>query len=146
MAELSQGWSKHINAVAVAAVQIIHENGGDTHLDLLQSAIAMARESKDDYCASRLDVCSEHPKVYKRLALAAKDRGGVLSCNEIHDLIGHIRSRKGLSTDDFLTNAVHAGVLMEIYNQPKDYKVPIPSFGDYLRDLPHNVPPDMNSS
>ncbi|MCY4264189.1 MAG: hypothetical protein OXE78_04975, partial [Gammaproteobacteria bacterium] len=80
------------------------------------------------------------------LALAVKARGGVLSWDDIYDLTENIRNKKSLSMDNFLTNALHAGVLMEIRNRPKDYMIPIPSFEDYLRKLPIEPPLNMSSS
>ncbi len=136
LAELSQGWPQHINSVAVAAGQIIHENGGGIQPNLLQSAITMAQERKDDYYASRIDACSGEPWVYKQLAEAAEENDGALARFEI-DKLTETSQEKDQSIDDFITNALHASVLMELRKLPKHYKIPIPSFGDYLRELLH---------
>ncbi|MCY4357661.1 MAG: hypothetical protein OXD01_09110, partial [Gammaproteobacteria bacterium] len=136
LAELSQGWPQHINSVAVAAEQIIHETGGGIQPNLLQSAITVAQERKNDYYASRLDACSGKPWVYKKLAEAAEENDGVLARFEI-DKLTETSQEKDQSIDDFITNALHAGVLMELRKLPKHYKIPIPSFGDYLRELSH---------
>jgi len=38
--------------------------------------------------------------------------------------------------DDFLDKALHASILVELESPPKYYRIPIPSFGDYLRSPP----------
>ncbi|MCY4265560.1 MAG: hypothetical protein OXE78_11995 [Gammaproteobacteria bacterium] len=144
LARLSQGWPQHINRVSVAAGRVIHKNGGGIQSNMLKSAITMAQERKDYYYASRLDACSEDPWVYKQLAEAAAESGGVLARFEIDKLTEPFR-KKDQSIDDFLTDALHAGVLMELSKLPKHYKIPIPSFSDYLRELSIVPPPNMNS-
>ncbi|MCY4358495.1 MAG: hypothetical protein OXD01_13355, partial [Gammaproteobacteria bacterium] len=109
---LSQGWPQHINSVAVAAGQVIRDHGGSLQSDLLLQALELGKEKKEQYYYTRLKACSEHPKAYKQLELAAKDRGGVLSWDDIYDLTENMRNKKSLSMDKFLTNALHAGVLM----------------------------------
>ena len=141
LASISQGWPQHINRVSVAAGRVIHRNGGGIQPNLLQSAIAMGQERKNDYYASRLDAYSGRPWVYKELAKAAEDGNGLLSWDEIDNISERMRNKMGLSTDDFLTDALHAGVLMDSKSLPDHYKIPIPSFGDYLRELSVAVPP-----
>ena len=38
--------------------------------------------------------------------------------------------------EDFLTDALHAGLLAPAPELPDHYRIPIPSLGDYLRALP----------
>ncbi|MCY4264032.1 MAG: hypothetical protein OXE78_04165 [Gammaproteobacteria bacterium] len=144
LARLSQGWPQHINSVAVAAGQIIQKHGSNLQPNLLQQAIELGEEMKEEYFYSRLKACSAHPWIYKQLAIEAKNKDGVLSMFDVEDLTQTIRERKGQSTDDFVTNALHAGVLMEVQNRPKDFKIPIPSFSDYLRKLSLETPTGMN--
>ncbi|MCY4263242.1 MAG: hypothetical protein OXE78_00055 [Gammaproteobacteria bacterium] len=70
------------------------------------------------------------------MAEAAGESDGVLAQFETDKLTEAFR-KKDQSIDDFITNALHAGVLMELRKHPKHYKIPIPSFGQYLRELPH---------
>ncbi len=144
LARLSQGWPQHINSVAVAAGQIIQKHGSNLQPNLLQQAIELGEEMKEEYFYSRLKACSAHPWIYKQLAIEAKNKDGVLSLFDVEDLTQTIWERKGQSTDDFVTNALHAGVLMEVQNRPKDFKIPIPSFSDYLRKLSLETPTGMN--
>ncbi len=101
----------------------------------------MGQERKNDYYASRLDAYSGRPWVYKELAKAAEDGNGLLSWDEIDNISERMRNKMGLSTYNFLTDALHAGVLMDSKSLPDHYKIPIPSFGDYLRELSVAVPP-----
>lgn len=140
LVELSQGWPQHANNVSVAAGQVISDHGGIINEDLLLRAIQLGEELKEEYYTYRLDACSGHPWVYKNLAQEAQDRNGVLSWDEIDELTQFARSRKQQSTDDFLIDALHAGVLAETGKLPKHYEIPIPSFCDYLRKLPVNPP------
>ncbi len=134
LASLSQGWPQHINSVAVAAGQVIQKNGGSLQSNLLQQAVELGKEKKEQYYYTRLKACSGEPWVYKQLAEAAADSGGVLARSEIDKLTETFRS-KDQSIYDFLADALHAGVLMELRKLPKHYKIPIPSFSDYLREL-----------
>ena len=137
---LSQGWPQHINNVSVAAGQVISDHGGSVNEELLLRTVQLGKELKEEYYTHRLDACSGHPWIYKQLAQEARDRNGVLSWDEIDDLTQFARSKKQQSTDDFLIDALHAGVLAETSKLPKHYEIPIPSFGDYLRKLPVNPP------
>ncbi|MCY4357446.1 MAG: hypothetical protein OXD01_07980 [Gammaproteobacteria bacterium] len=137
LAKLSQGWPQHINSVTVSAGEIIHENGSCIQPDLLSQALHLGRERKKQYYISRLETCPGRAWVFKKLALAAGEKNGLLGWNEINDLTKVFRSEKGQSIDEFMTDALHAGVLMDSKSLPDYYKFPIPSFGDYLRALPH---------
>ena len=137
---LSQGWPQHINRVTVAAGRVIRDHGRGLQPELLPQTLKLGREMKEQYYASRLNACSLHPRVYKQLAVAAADRNGALGWDEIFDLTESIRIKRDLSMEDFLLDALHAGVLMEMKNRPKDYEIPIPSFADYLRELPVDAP------
>ena len=141
LAELSQGWPQHIKNVSVAAAMVIRDHGGFINEELLSKTIELVQEMKEEYYTHRLDACSGHPWVYKRLAQAALGRNGILSWHEIDEITQFARSNSGQSTDDFLIDALHGGVLTEISRLPKHYEFPIPSLGDYLRALPVVPPP-----
>ncbi len=140
LTDLSQGWPQHINSVSVAALRVLNDHGGSIHEDLLLRAIRLGKELKEEYYTHRLAACSGEPWVYKKLAQEAQDRNGVLSWDEIDELTQFARSKKQQSTDDFLIDALHAGVLVETRKLPKHYEIPIPSLGDYLRELPVRSP------
>ncbi len=78
LAELSQGWPQHINQVAVAAVEVIHEHGDRIERSLLEQALERGKERKYDYYAARLAAGSNQIWVYRELALAAEEKGGTL--------------------------------------------------------------------
>ncbi len=136
LAKLSQGWPQHINRVAVAAARLIRDNGGRIDGSLLERALESGRERKDAYYAGRLAAGSSRAWVYRELALAAQERGGELSHDRIELLTEGVRGKTGKSMDEFLTNALHAGLLAPSREIPDHYKIPIPSFGDWLRALP----------
>ena len=140
LAELSQGWPQHINRVAVAACEIIRANGGRIDSGYLDEAMAAAEEYKREYYAGRLAAGSSRAWVYRGLALAAEERGGELSYDRIDSLTEEVRGKTGQSTEDFLTNALHAGLLAPSGDIPDYFRIPIPSFGDYLRALPVDSP------
>ncbi|MYB35324.1 MAG: ATP-binding protein [Gammaproteobacteria bacterium] len=136
LADLSQGWPQHINSVSVAACQIIRDHHGNLDRDLLSQALELGRKFKNEYYVSRVKRCSEDPVVYHNLAMeAGKVPNGALSRSRLRNLIGPLLEHPK-TFDDFLTDALHAGVLMETEDLPKYYQIPIPSMGDYLRDLP----------
>jgi len=138
LAGLSQGWPQHINSVSVAACQIIRDHDGNLDGNLLPQALELGRKLKNEYYVSRLKRCSEDPSVYQNLALeAGKVPDGALSRSKLRDLIDSLLEHPA-DFDDFLSNALHAGVLMESEELPKYYRIPIPSFSDYLRDLSLN--------
>ncbi len=136
LAELSQGWPQHINRVAVAAARVINDNGGRIDETLLEQALESCRKRKDAYYAGRLAAGFSRAWVYRSLALAAEEKGGELSYDRIELLTEEVRGKTGQSMDDFLTNALHAGLLAPSRDIPDHYQIPIPSFGDYLRALP----------
>ncbi len=136
LAELSQGWPQHINSVSVAAGRIIFDHGGSINEDLLVQAITLGQKLKEDYYARRLRTCSQDPLLYKQLALIENEiPNGVFSLSILRDLTAPVLE-DSTAFNDFLSNALHAGVLTEMENPPKYYRIPIPSFGDYLRSLP----------
>ena len=140
LAELSQGWPQHINSVSVAACDIIRANGGRIDSGHLDEALAAAEEYKREYYAGRLAAGSSRAWLYRGLALAAEERGGELSYDRIESLTEEARGKTGQSMDDFLTNALHAGLLAPSRDIPDHFRIPIPSFGDYLRALPVDSP------
>ncbi len=140
LAELSQGWPQHINRVAVAACGIIRANGGRLDSGHLDEAMAAAEKYKREYYAGRLAAGSSRAWVYRDLALAAQERGGDLSHDRIESLTEEVRGKAGQSMEDFLTNALHAGLLAPSRDMPDHYRIPIPSFGDYLQALPVDSP------
>ena len=144
LAELSQGWPQHINRIGVAAGQVIRTNKGRLERGLLSQALDKGTERKHDYYAGRLAAATNPPWVYKKLALAAVKKQGefvnTLSYDEIDLLTEVARKRKGESIEEFLTNALHAGLLCPARGMLDHYKIPIPSLGDYLRALPVEPP------
>ena len=142
LAELSQGWPQHINRVSVAAARVLLEQGGRMEGCLLEQALQRGQERKDDYYAGRLAAGSARAWVYKQMALAAEERDGVLSYDRIDRLTEGARNKTGETVDQFLTDALHAGLLAPANNLPDHYNIPIPSLADYLRALP--VEPDWN--
>ena len=140
LAELSQGWPQHVNRVAVAAVRVLRDRGGPMNAPLLEEALARGRERKEAYYAGRLAAGASRAWVYKGLAEAAAERGGRLSIDDIESLTERGRGKTGESLDRFLTQALHAGLLAPVRDLPDHYRIPIPSFGDYLRALPVEPP------
>ena len=144
LADLSQGWPQHINRVGVAAGRVIRTNEGQLERHLLEQALDDGAERKNAYYAGRLKAGSSRAWVYKKLALAADKKKGdlvdALSYDEIGLLTESARKHKAESIDDFLTNALHAGLLAPALEIPDQYKIPIPSLGDYLRALPVEPP------
>ena len=135
LAKLSQGWPQHINSVSVAASCIIRNNGERITAEHLEEAMAAAEEFKNEYYAGCLAASSRPPWVYRELTLAAEAKDGVLTYDELRRITAEE------SMDDFLTDALHAGLLAPLKELPYHYRVPIPSFGDYLRTLPVEPPP-----
>ena len=140
LAELSQGWPQHINSVAIAACDIIRANGGRIDSGHLDGAMAAAEEYKREYYSGRLAAGTDRSWVYKGLALAAEENGGKLTYDGIESLTEEVRGKTGESMDDFLTKALHAGLLAPTRELHDHYRIPIPSFGDWLRALPVEPP------
>ena len=136
LTELSQGWPQHINRVSVAAARVLLEHGGRMEERLLEQALQRGQERKDDYYAGRLAAGSARAWVYKQLALVAEEESGVLSYDRIDRLTEGARNKTGETVDQFLTDALHAGLLAPANNLPDHYNIPIPSLADYLRALP----------
>ncbi len=144
LAQLSQGWPQHINRVGVAAARVIRSNNGSLDERFLEQAIAEGTERKNVYYLGRLKAASSEPWVYKHLAVAACSKegesAGMLSFHEIDELTHAARMRHNQSINEFLTNALHAGLLAQVKALPYHYQFPIPSMSDYLRSLPVEAP------
>jgi len=140
LAELSQGWPQHINRVSVVASRVIANNGGKVNGALLKQALEEAQKRKESYYAMILRRCSGQPWIYKKLALVAREKNDILGLDEIFCIAEHARTKRGKPVEDFLTEALHAGVLIETREPPNFYRIPIPSLGDYLRSLPGDPP------
>ncbi len=136
LAALSQGWPQHLNSVSVAAGEVLQAHGGRMEAAGLEQAMALAEESKREYYAGRLAAGSRPPWVYQQMALAAQQKGGVLPYDDLRPFLAEE------SLDEFLTHALHAGLLAPVKQLPYHYRIPIPSLGDYLRDLPVETPSD----
>lgn len=137
LAKLSQGWPQHVNRVSVAASRVIAANKNQVRGKLLEEALKEGQKRKESYYASRLRSCSFEPSYYKKIALAAKDTpNGILSRSRLKGLIVPLLKDSETGFDNFLSNALHAGVLMEAKEIPHHYWIPIPSFSEYLRKLP----------
>ena len=137
LAELSQGWPQHINRVSVAAARVLLEHGGRMEGRLLEQALQRGQERKDDYYVGRLAAGSQDPAFYKQLALAVEGKpNGSLPRAELQRLAAPVLENSALDFDDLLTDALHAGLLAPIQELPYHYRIPIPSFADYLRALP----------
>ena len=141
LAELSQGWPQHVNRVAVAACRVIWVNGGRIDAAHLDEAVTSAEKYKREYYAGRLEAASGRYWIYRGLALAAESNNGVLTWDRIDSFTEEARNRTGMSMEDFLTDALHAGLLALTPEIPDHYRIPIPSLGDYLRALPAEEPP-----
>ncbi len=136
LAALTQGWPQHVNRAAVAAARVLRENGGRIEARLLPQALADGKARKDAYYAGRLDAGILEPRIYKQIALAAGDaQDGALSRSELRSLATPELESAAIAFDDFLTNALHAGLLAPSRRLPHHYRIPIPSLGDYLRAL-----------
>ena len=134
LAELSQGWPQHINSVAVAACDIIRANRGRMDSAHLDKATTAAEEYNREYYAGRLAAGTRSPWVYRKMAQAAREKGGVLPYDDLRQFLAEE------TLDDFLTNALHAGLLVQVQHLPYHYRIPIPSFEDWLRALPVEPP------
>ena len=132
------GWRfpcpQHINRVAVVAARVIRDNGGRIDGALLEQALERGRKRKDAYYAGRLAAGSRPPWVYRQMALAASEKGGVLPYDDLRQFLAEE------TLDDFLTNVLHAGLLVQVQHLPYHYRIPIQSFGDWLRALPVETP------
>ncbi len=140
LAELSQGWPQHINRIGVAAGRVLCANEGKLRRHLLAQALEKGIQQKNAYYRYRISAGSHRARVYQKLALAGENKPGdfadSLSYDEIESLTESARAKKGETVNDFLANALHAGLLAPENNMLDRYKIPIPSLGDYLRSLP----------
>ncbi len=138
LTDLSQGWPQHINSVSVAALRVLNDHGGRLDEGLLQQAIESGRKYKDCYYAHRLGACTQDLTLYRKIATAENETADrSLSLSRLRNLTTPLL-RESTTFEDFLVNALHAGVLMETMHPPQYYRIPIPSFGDYLRALPED--------
>ena len=136
LARLSQGWPQHIKCVSVAAASFIRNHEGIMVENMLTEILKHGQELKEEYYSFRLESCSEDTVVYEQIALAAgKMPNGILSRACLRKITASFLKDSSTTFDNFLTNALHAGVLMEINKPPKHYRIPIPSFGDFLREM-----------
>ncbi len=138
LAELTQGWPQHIHCVAVAACQVLRENGGRIKPALFSQVREVALANKEEYYLGRLEAGSPHGAgLYKRIALAAANNElGILNKSELDQLTADELTRTDQHIEEFLTHALHAGLLAPAKNLPGYYRIPIPSLADYLRTLP----------
>ncbi|MCY4147969.1 MAG: hypothetical protein OXF73_01180, partial [Gammaproteobacteria bacterium] len=133
---LSQGWPQHIKCVSVAAASFIRDHEGRVEENMLAEILQHGQELKEDYYSFRLEACSEDTVVYEQIALAASEMpNGVLSRTYLRKITASFLKESKTTFDDFLTNALHAGVLIELNKPPKHYRIPIPSFGNFLLEM-----------
>ncbi len=144
LAELSQGWPQHISGIGSTAGQIIRANGGYLKHPLLEQALAEGANQKNEYYFHRLNTGKYPPRVYRQLALAAGkkqgDLAGIVTYEEVDSLTESVRRKRNQTVDEFVTTALHAGILAPAKSLPYHYCFPIPSLGDYLRALPPTTP------
>ena len=144
LAKFSQGWPQHVNRIGVAVGQVLSKNEGLLERSLLEEVLIKGTERKNDYYLGRIEAGSNRAWVYRQLALTADKKkeqwAGTISYDEIDRLTEAARSRKDETIDEFLKNALHAGLLAPARGLPDHYKIPIPSLGDYLRALPVEPP------
>ncbi len=75
--------------------------------------------------------------LYKRIALAtANNEQDMLGKSELDQLTTDGLTRTEQHIEEFLTQALHAGLLAPAKNLPGYYQILIPSLADYLRTLP----------
>ena len=144
LANLSQGWPQHVNQIGVAAGQVLSKNEGLLERSLFEEVLIKGTERKSDYYLGRVQAGSNQAWVYRQLALAADKKkeqwAGTISYDEIDRQTEAARSRKDETIDEFLKNALHAGLLAPAQGLLDRYKIPIPSLDDYLRAIPVETP------
>ncbi|MCY4219597.1 MAG: ATP-binding protein [Gammaproteobacteria bacterium] len=140
LAELSQGWPQHISRVSVVAARVISSNDKRIKAKLLKQVLAEGQKRKDNYYAMILRRCSGQLWIYKKLAMIASEKNDILSLDDILYLAKFARNKKAEPIKDFLTEALHAGILIETRNPPNYYRIPIPSLCDYLLTLSEDPP------
>ncbi len=144
LAELSQGWPQHISGIGYGAGAVIRENHGKLTRSCLAKALEQGVEQKNEYYEKRLIAGKYPPWVYKQIALkAAKNQGqlaGIITYEEVYSLTESVRKMQNQTVGEFVTTALHAGLLAPVDGLPFHYCFPIPSLGDYLRALPVALP------
>ncbi len=89
---MSQGWPQHLNRVAVAAMRVLQDHrSGELGEDSLIDAQTRGRERMERHYADRLEAGSAEPEVYRQLAEAAAERGGLLSTPTLDALTEAVR-------------------------------------------------------
>ncbi len=140
-ADLSQGWPQHINRIGVAAGRVIRANEGRMESHLLEQALEKGVERKNNYYAGRVKAGSQDVDLYKQIAVAAAHKpNGILSRKDLRRLARSDLEETEESFDNFLTNALHAGLLAPVADLASHYQFPITSLSDYLRSLPVDLP------
>ncbi len=141
LAELSQGWPQHINRVGVAAGRVLRSNDGRVGQHLLQQALQRGVERKNAYYEGRVEAGSGDIWIYRQLALEAERKDGSMADTVSHRQVEKLVGSAGrMDVDEFVNDALHAGLLAPARGLPGHYKIPIPSLGDYLRSLPVDLP------
>ncbi len=140
LAKSSQGWPQHINRVGVAAGRVIRSHDGRLERHLLEQALAKGEERKNDYYTRRLAAGDRFPALYKKFALVASDRDGILSEETLRHLAASTLAPAQVSFDNFLSKTLHAGLLAPVAKLPYHYKFSIPSIRHYLCSLPVDFP------
>lgn len=138
LAETSQGWPQHLSGVTVAAAREALEARFDLAEASLPAALAGGEAAKTAYYDQRLGRAMPWPGLYKSVALAARPADGAysLSKDDIETLAAPVLAREGVGLEEFLRRSLHAGVLAPTGAARIAYRVPIPSFARYLRELP----------
>ena len=138
IAESSQGWPQHMSRVAVAAAREAKRHNLDLSAASLPTALAAGEAAKAEYYDQRLGRAMPWPELYKRLALAATEKDGAysLSKGRIEALSAPTLAKHGVRLEDFLKESLHAGILAPAGPSRISYRIPVPSFVRYLRELP----------
>ena len=97
---------------------MIRAHEGQLGNHLFEQALEKGTERKNSYYLGHLDAAKSPPWVYKQMALAAKtkqgDLAGILSLDEVAQLSEPARKQKEETIDEFVTNALHAGLLAPV--------------------------------
>lgn len=153
LAETCQGWPQHLNRVAVAAGEVLHEHGMNADAAPLAEALAAGEAAKTEYYRDRLrDVPGVRKSMYKRVALLL-DGGRSDDSLAEEDLEAVLRAAGVDPAGDgyarWLTESIHCGLLAPAPDSSERYRVPIPSLASYLRGLrvtPSPAPRTRSSS
>ena len=144
LADESQGWPQHLNRMAVAAGTEMRNNGCRLERASLRRAISAGRKMKRDYYEKRLGRAMNCPELYKRLALAAERKDGVLPKDAIERLAAPTLGELGVDLDTFLLESLHAGLLAPTTSGRYAYRFPIPSLIQFLQGLPVEPVPALD--